>query len=98
MASLSITASHGPLSSYRPQARQPTADYSRASWVETEYRTHYKEPWYKGGSVQPRVPSWCDRVLYTVAPEDDRVTVSNASSAPRRVGSDSSACACACSR
>lgn len=27
-------------------------------------RTMYKEPWYKGGNVRPRVPGWCDRILY----------------------------------
>lgn len=24
----------------------------------------YKEPWYKGGNIRPRVPGWCDRILY----------------------------------
>ena len=34
------------------------------SLLDQIYRTKYKEPFYKGGSVQDRIPSFCDRLLY----------------------------------
>ena len=34
------------------------------SQLDKIYTTKYKEPFYKGGQIQDRVPSFCDRVLY----------------------------------
>lgn len=47
--------------------REPVADYSNPQWVDGEYRILYKEPAYKGGKKKPRVPAWCDRILYRSA-------------------------------
>ena len=47
--------------------REPVADYSDPAWVDGEYRILYKEPAYKGGKKKPRVPAWCDRILYRSA-------------------------------
>lgn len=34
------------------------------SLLDKTYRTKYKEPFYKGGTVQDRIPSFCDRLLF----------------------------------
>jgi hypothetical protein len=44
--------------------RAAITDHEDPGWVHEEYRTMYKEPWYKGGNTRPRVPGWCDRILY----------------------------------
>ena len=44
--------------------RAAVQDYSNPDWVDGEYRILYKEPFYKGGKEKPRVPAWCDRILY----------------------------------
>lgn len=49
---------------YKKKPRRAKPDHSNPSWVEDEYRIMYKEPWYKGGNTKPRVPGWCDRILY----------------------------------
>jgi hypothetical protein len=43
---------HGP-----PNRRDP-------SWASSVYHTSFREPMYKGGRVRPRIPGWCDRILY----------------------------------
>ena len=58
------------LPSYKKKENRPIPlDYSKADWVEENYRTQYKEPWYKSGKIQPRVPSFCDRILVHSARE-----------------------------
>jgi hypothetical protein len=47
--------------------RAAVKDYSDQTWVDGEYRILYKEPFYKGGKEKPRVPAWCDRILYRSA-------------------------------
>ena len=37
---------------------------SSLSQLDKIYTTKYKEPFYKGGLIQDRIPSFCDRVLY----------------------------------
>ena len=49
---------------YKKKPHRPPDDYSDPKWVETCYRIYYKEPWYKGGRTMPRVPGWCDRILW----------------------------------
>ena len=34
------------------------------SQLDKIYRTKYKEPFYKGGLIQDRIPSFCDRLLF----------------------------------
>ena len=41
-----------------------TSQQSSLSQLDKIYTTKYKEPFYKGGLIQDRVPSFCDRVLY----------------------------------
>lgn len=36
---------------------------SDSSWLHEVYRTKYKEPMYKGGNVQDRIPSFTDRLI-----------------------------------
>jgi len=38
-------------------------DVKDSSWLHDVYRTKYKEPMYKGGSLQDRIPSFTDRLL-----------------------------------
>jgi len=38
-------------------------DLKDSSWLHDVYRTKYKEPMYKGGSLQDRIPSFTDRLL-----------------------------------
>ena len=47
--------------------RAAVEDHSNPAWVDGEYRILYKEPFYKGGKEKPRVPAWCDRILYRSA-------------------------------
>jgi hypothetical protein len=49
---------------YKKKPRREKPNFSDENWVESEYRIMYKEPWYKGGNTKPRVPGWCDRILY----------------------------------
>eukprot|EP01084_Bolivina_argentea_P254663 428176_1 len=41
-----------------------SSQQSSLSQLDKIYTTKYKEPFYKGGTVQDRIPSFCDRVLY----------------------------------
>src|SRR5690606_11815205 len=38
--------------------------HERKRRLQQVYRTKYQEPFYKGGLVKDRIPSFCDRVLY----------------------------------
>eukprot|EP01071_Lankesteria_metandrocarpae_P012609 Lankesteria_metandrocarpae@DN6087_c0_g1_i1.p1 len=44
------------------QGRYP-ANKEQAGWPSLQYKTAFKEQWYKGGRVRERVPSYTDRVL-----------------------------------
>ncbi len=46
------------------RAMSASSQQSSLSQLDKIYTTKYKEPFYKGGSVQDRTPSFCDRVLY----------------------------------
>eukprot|EP00756_Hemistasia_phaeocysticola_P031228 Hpha_TRINITY_DN16339_c3_g9::TRINITY_DN16339_c3_g9_i1::g.59029::m.59029 len=46
----------------RPHRTVPP-DRSNANWVETVYHMRFKEPFYKGGRIRLRLPSFTDRVL-----------------------------------
>lgn len=48
---------------YKKLEGRSAPDFTSSFWVETCYRTVYKEPWYKSGKLQPRLPSYCDRVF-----------------------------------
>lgn len=49
---------------YKKKEKRPSeVDKSNSKWIDLVYRTQYKEPWYKSGKVQPRMPSYCDRIL-----------------------------------
>ncbi len=50
--------------SYKKLENRAPVDYTNPSWVKSTYRTHYKEPFYKGGKLKERTPGFCDRVLY----------------------------------
>ena len=41
-----------------------SSQQSSLSQLDKIYTTKYKEPFYKGGLIQDRIPSFCDRVLY----------------------------------
>lgn len=49
---------------YKKIENRGPVDYTNKSWVRSTYRTHIKEPFYKGGSVKERTPGFCDRILY----------------------------------
>merc|ERR1712157_371349 len=44
------------------ESREPI-DMNQPNWPELTYRVQHKQPFYKGGSIKERVPSWCDRIL-----------------------------------
>ena len=48
--------------------RSPT-DYSDPNWPKHVYNTKFKEPFYKGGRVMDRIPSYTDRVIYRSLPD-----------------------------
>jgi hypothetical protein len=50
--------------SYKKLENRAPVDYTKPSWVKNTYRTHYKEPFYKGGKLKERTPGFTDRVLY----------------------------------
>jgi Endonuclease/Exonuclease/phosphatase family 2 len=53
------------LPTYKKLENRPLpTNYKDPKWAATVYRTNYEEPWYKGGKVVSRVPSFCDRILY----------------------------------
>eukprot|EP01038_Epipyxis_sp_PR26KG_P016185 gene16185-22010_t len=49
---------------YKKIENRPPVDYSNADWVKNTYRTHYKEPFYKGGYMKEWTPGFCDRVFF----------------------------------
>mmetsp|Transcript_18013 Transcript_18013/g.44719 ORF Transcript_18013/g.44719 Transcript_18013/m.44719 type:complete len:1139 (-) Transcript_18013:362-3778(-) len=48
-----------------PLLEAPDKSEVRAQWVKDAYVVYFQEPVYKGGRTKLRVPSWCDRVLYS---------------------------------
>eukprot|EP01083_Nonionella_stella_P105426 303240_1 len=51
------------------EQRTSIIDRSDLSWVYSVYRTMYKQPWYKRGQVEQRIPSFTDRVLVHSMPD-----------------------------
>ena len=49
---------------YKKLPGRGAVDTREADWTSRVYITAYKEPFYKGGRVQERVPSWTDRIQY----------------------------------
>lgn len=49
---------------YKKIAGRGRVNYRDPDWPSAVYITQYKEPFYKGGRVQERVPSWTDRIQY----------------------------------
>ena len=50
---------------YKKYTHRPrVSDYSDPSWLAATYKIAHKEPFYKGGAINDRVPGWCDRVLW----------------------------------
>lgn len=49
---------------YKKFEGRSTLDYSQKTWVKQCYHTKYKVPFYKGGMVKEKTPSYCDRILY----------------------------------
>ena len=47
-----------------PCHRQGPTNYGDPDWPQRVYVTAFKEPFYKGGRVRERVPSWTDRIQY----------------------------------
>jgi hypothetical protein len=43
---------------------QGPVNYADPDWANRVYTTAFKEPFYKGGRVKERVPSWTDRIQY----------------------------------
>ena len=54
---------------YKKLPGRGVVDTRDPAWPSKVYCTHYKEPIYKGGSVQERVPSWTDRIQYHSLPD-----------------------------
>jgi hypothetical protein len=73
------------LPTYKKQPRRGRVNYRDPEWPERAYVTAYKEPFYKGGRVRERVPSWTDRIQYHSLP--DRCVACAASSVAGRSGS-----------
>jgi hypothetical protein len=49
---------------YKKVAGRGATNYRDPDWPSSVYITQYKEPFYKGGKVQERIPSWTDRIQY----------------------------------
>lgn len=54
---------------YKKRVDRGPTDYADPNWVKKVYHTTFKEPFYKGGRVVDRVPSWTDRIQYHSQPE-----------------------------
>ena len=54
---------------YKKLPGRGIVDTRDPDWVSSVYCTAYKEPFYKGGRVQERVPSWTDRIQYHSLPD-----------------------------
>lgn len=49
---------------YKKRARMGEPNWADPAWADKLYLTEFKEPFYKGGKVVDRVPSWTDRIQY----------------------------------
>ena len=54
---------------YKKLAGHGPVDVRDSDWASKVYVTAYKEPFYKGGRVMERVPSWTDRIQYHSLPD-----------------------------
>lgn len=54
---------------YKKLPERGPVDSRAVDWVSRVYVTAYKEPFYKGGRVAERVPSWTDRIQYHSLPD-----------------------------
>ena len=57
------------LPTYKKTANRGRVNYRDPDWPSRVYVTHFKEPFYKGGRVRERVPSWTDRIQYHSLPD-----------------------------
>ncbi len=62
----------------------PKACTDRKRRLQQVYRTKYKEPFYKGGTVQDRIPSFTDRILYYSLHTCEEQLIPQMDSAPLR--------------